>query len=141
VEDALSGRGIEHLYAFVTHEAGRPAEANSADLMQRLALGEADARETAAIYVRLLGAFLGDLALIHLPFGGIFLIGGMTRAMAPSFAGMGLSAAFRDKGRFTDFLRSFSVSVVEDDFAALTGCAVHLCGEMAHRDPRRASLS
>ena len=37
-----------------------------------------------------------------------------------------LTAHFRDKGRFAEFMENFSVTVVEDDFAALTGCAAHL---------------
>ena len=31
---------------------------------------------------------LADLALIHLPYGGIYLIGGMSRAMTPHFAAL-----------------------------------------------------
>ena len=27
------------------------------------------------------------------------------------------------KGRFSDFLRAFSLHIVEDDYSALTGCA------------------
>jgi len=37
-----------------------------------------------------------------------------------------VAAALRDKGRFAEFLKAFPVWVVEDDFAALTGCAVYL---------------
>ena len=48
--------------------------------------------------------------------------------MTPYLGPMGLNAAFRDKGRFSDFLADFAVFVVEDDFAALTGCAAHLAG-------------
>ena len=46
--------------------------------------------------------------------------------MTPYLAEMGLAQAIRDKGRFGDFLRAFPVWVVEDDFAALTGCAAYL---------------
>ena len=41
-------------------------------------------------------------------------------------AEMGLAAALTDKGRFASFLSSFPVWVVEDDYAALTGCAAYL---------------
>ena len=73
-----------------------------------------------------MGAELGNLALIHLPFGGLYLIGGVARAMTPYFATLGLEAAFKDKGRFAAFMDNFQVSIVEDDFAALTGCAAYL---------------
>lgn len=98
----------------------------AADIMAALAAGDAIARDTARLYVHLLGAELGNLALIHLPFGGLYLIGGVARAMMPYMQEMGLADSFRDKGRFAEFMESFSVQVVEDDFAALTGCAAYL---------------
>ncbi|MFZ1726109.1 MAG: glucokinase, partial [Albidovulum sp.] len=79
-------------------------------------------------FVRLLGAVAGDLALTHLPFGGIYLIGGVARAFAPYLEPFGFAEAFRDKGRFSGFMRDFPVTVIEDDFAALAGCAVYLDG-------------
>jgi glucokinase len=121
VEDVLAGRGLERLYAFVTGK-----EASAAAIMAGLAEGEAGARDTARIYVRILGAELGNLALIHLPFGGLYLIGGVARAMMPYFGEMGLQTAFVDKGRFGPFMDNFQISVIEDDYAALTGCAAYL---------------
>ena len=50
----------------------------------------------------------------------------VARAMVPYMAEMGLTAAFRDKGRFGSFMENFALFAVEDDFAALTGCAAHL---------------
>ncbi|MFA9229217.1 MAG: ROK family protein [Microgenomates group bacterium] len=126
VEDVLAGRGLERIYAFVTSEAGAMVELKAADIMAALEKGEAHARAAAAIYVRILGSELGNLALIHLPFGGIYIIGGVARAMTPYLLEMGFDAAFTDKGRFAEFMQSFAVMVVEDDFAALTGCAVYL---------------
>lgn len=126
VEDVLAGRGLERVHAFITHEAGTPQDRKAADIMTALAAGDPLAVQTARLYVHLLGAELGNLALIHLPFGGLYLIGGVARAMTPYMAELGLTAAFRDKGRFAEFMASFSVFVVEDDFAALTGCAAYL---------------
>ena len=125
-EDALAGRGLEHIHAFVTTEAGPLNPLSSAQIMAAIAAGEPLARETARLYCHILGSYLGNLALIHLPYGGIFLIGGMSRAMTPYFAEMDLAASMRDKGRFGEFLNGFPVWVVEDDFAALTGCAAYL---------------
>ncbi len=126
VEDVLAGRGLERVYAFVTHELGQEITLSAAEIMARLAQGEAAAQETGRIYVGVLGAELGNLALIHLPFGGIYLIGGVARAMSPYFAPLGLKDAFCDKGRFGAFMGNFSVQIVEDDYAALTGCAAYL---------------
>ena len=78
------------------------------------------------LYVRLMGAELANLALTHLPFGGIFLIGGVARAFQPFFTRFDFAGAFRDKGRFAGFMANFAVTIIEDDYAALTGCAVYL---------------
>ena len=126
VEGALAGRGIEHLYGFVTQEAGLMAALSSAQIMVALAAGEAQAVAAARLYVRILGSTLGNLALTHLPYGGIFLIGGMSRAMTPYLGPLGLADAMCDKGRFAEFLRGFPVWIVEDDYAALAGCAAYL---------------
>lgn len=122
VEDMLSGRGFERIYRHIAGEE-RPA----ADIMARVEDGyDPHAQEAARRFVDMLGAVAGDLALIHLPFGGIYFVGGVARAFTPYFERLGFETGFRDKGRFGDFMGNFPVWVVEDDYAALTGCAAEL---------------
>ena len=99
VEEALSGRGIGQV-----HEALHGHAASAAEVMAAAEAGEAQARETVTEVVRLMGAVIGDLALIFLPFGGIHLIGGVTRNLAPWFEPCGFADAMQDKGRFGPFL-------------------------------------
>ena len=87
------------------------------------------AREAVAVFIRILGTVAGNLALIHLPFGGVYLVGGVSRAMTPYFAANGFGDAFRDKGRFAGFMQNFAIHVVEDDYAALIGLAHHLSAQ------------
>ncbi len=128
VEDALSGRGLVALHQFVCIEAGTPEQATlkGKQIMTAVADGDPLCRQAAALFARLIGAVAGDLALTQLPFGGIFLIGGVARAMAPYLVEMDFAQAMYDKGRFSDFLGQFPVTVVSDDNAALTGMALHL---------------
>ncbi len=127
VEDVLSGRGLQRLFAWHASEAGRPDRPDAAAIMAAIADGtDPVAAATGATFVRLLGAVAGDLALTHLPFSGIYLIGGVVRAFSPHYERFGLAAAFRDKGRFSGFMEAFSVEIIEDDYAALEGCAEHL---------------
>ncbi len=127
VEDVLSGRGFERTYAWASGtDAARP----SADIMAALAAEDPVAIKAAHAFVQALGRVTGDLALTHLPFGGIYLIGGMARALTPYFPRFGFAEAFRAKGRFSDFMTRFAIWGVEDDYAALTGCAHHLKGLM-----------
>lgn len=127
VEDVLSGRGLEHVYAWRRHEAGTPSDMRAADIMVACEAGaDPAAVEAVRWFVRILGTVAGNLSLIHLPFGGVYLIGGVTRAVTPYLAEFGFAESFRDKGRFAGFMKNFPVFVVEDDFAALNGLANHL---------------
>ena len=125
VEDVLSGRGLERVYRWLASEAGSTDEMRADEIMARLA---DDPRALAALrqFVRILGTVAGNLSLIHLPFGGVFLVGGVARAVGPHLHAAGFAEAFRDKGRFAGFMSNFPVHLVDDDYAALTGCASHL---------------
>ena len=129
VEDVLSGRGLESVYQWVGLEDGDGAEKRASAIMAGIEDGsDPRATEAVRVFIRIIGTFVGNQALIQLPFGGIYLIGGVARAMAPYLEDFGFEAAFRDKGRFSEFMKSFPVSVIEDDFAALIGCASYLTG-------------
>ena len=127
VEDILSGRGVARIYAWLAREAGQSEPLNTDDIMRRCAENtDVLATRTVETFVGLMGRVAGDLALVHLPFGGLYFIGGVARGMAPYFERFGFAENFRDKGRFADFMDRFSVDVIEDDFAALSGMALHL---------------
>ncbi len=121
VEEVLCGRGLVALHHWVTgHEL--PGDVVTA----AVASGDPAARETGILYARLMGRTLATLALAHLPFGGIFLIGSVARAMAPHLVTLGMGETFHEMGRFSAMMAEFPVQVVEDDYAALLGCAAHL---------------
>ncbi|MFN4130336.1 MAG: glucokinase, partial [Paracoccaceae bacterium] len=108
VEEVLSGRGLINLHAFAADQAGAPAATTSAQVLADLDKGHPVATHAASLYTRILGQTLADLALIHLPYGGIYLIGGMARAMTPHFARLGLNDHFRETRR---------VDLLENHFA------------------------
>jgi glucokinase len=126
VEEVLAGRGLANLHAFAAFAAGHPASLTSAEVLKAAEAGDAIAIHAARLYVHILAQMLADLALIHLPYGGIYLIGGMSRAMTPHMASFGLGPQFREPRRVDLLTEAFSVTVVEDDYAALTGCAAYL---------------
>jgi len=126
VEDMISGRGFEHVYLHLAKDGKTAAE-----IMELVDAGDTTAVQTARMFVEMLGVVTGDLALVHLPFGGIYFSGGVARAFAPLFGSHGFENGFRSKGRFSDFMSDFPVFVIEDDYAALSGCAAYL---EDHRD-------
>lgn len=127
VEVALAGQGIENLYEF--HAKTQLA---AADVVAGYHNGDANCLAAMRDYVDILGAVLGDYALSHLPFGGIYLTGGVSRSIAPIMTELGYEKTLRDKGRFSELAGSFQISLIDDDFAALKGCARHLRQLVAH---------
>ncbi|MGJ8610604.1 MAG: glucokinase [Octadecabacter sp.] len=127
IEDVCSGRGLQRVYRFLAQEAGEDRDLTGQEIMEAVARGDDTcARDAAALFTRVLGTVCGNLALIQLPVGGVYLVGGVACALAPHLAEFGFADAFRDKGRFANFMDQFAVSVVKDDYAALQGCASHI---------------
>lgn len=127
IDDILSGRGLERVYAFLSFEAGENKTLDSAGVMAGCATrSDAVAVEAVAYFIRLGAMVMGNLALVQLPFGGIYLVGGLSGAVAPFMEDAGFEKAFRDKGRFAPFMDHFGIYVVQDDYAALKGMAAYL---------------
>ena len=124
VEHVLSGAGLETVYHYVAKTAGQPKKPTAQQIMAAMAEGSDPlAHRTVQLAVRMLAHLCADLALIHLPYGGIHLVGGVARALTPYLEPCGFTAAFYDMGRFSQFMERFSIALVRDDYAALTGCA------------------
>ena len=124
-EEVLSGRGLGHIYAFLAqHSASEPLP-SSQHIMAHL---DSDplALKSITILLEVFGCVCGNLALTHLPFGGIYLVGGMAQALADHYSDSPFHSAFAAKGRFSEFMSQFSVNLVQDDHAALAGCIAHL---------------
>jgi glucokinase len=127
IDDILSGRGLERVYAFLSQEAGENRTIDSAAIIAGCTEGSDPlAVATVHYFIRLAALVMGNLALVQLPFGGIYLVGGLSSAIAPFAEDAGFEAAFRDKGRFAGFMDDFGVYVVQDDYAALKGMAAYL---------------
>ncbi len=120
LESVLSGAGLERLHVALTGEA-RTARSLSADWPP----------ETLALALRLLGHCLADLALTHLPEGGIWLAGSVGRALAAQLAHPEFAESYTAKGTYLDLVKSFTISVLKDEVAALTGAAAYLQGQAA----------
>ena len=124
LEDVLSGRGLERVYDFVRQTIPDAPAHTAAEIVATADTYPATERAL-QLFARILGRASGDLSLIHLPLGGVYLVGGVARAIAPYMARYG-AQAFADKGRFTEFMAQFGLSVLHDDYAALIGCAGRL---------------
>jgi len=124
-EEVLSGRGLGHIYGFLAGLDPRQALPTSHHIMTHIH-SDPHARKSVEIMLEVLGCVCGNLALTHLPFGGIYLVGGMAHVLADYYHDSAFHRAFVAKGRFAEFMDQFSVHLVQDDHAPLVGCIAHL---------------
>lgn len=123
MESALSGPGLQRIWHWLGGE-----EANPQDILSR---DEDHAHTARRLFTSLLGKVAGDLALGHLPLGGIYLIGGMARAIAPFLQQSDFHAEFTAKGPYSQIMRDIPISLIVDDLAGLHGCARCLAQKLA----------
>lgn len=124
-EQLLCGRGIMNIYRAVSAADGDdPVLATPADVTARaLAQEDRAAIETIALFSTYLGRVAGDIAMIFMAKGGVYLAGGISQKILPALRGPEFRAAFEDKAPHTALLRSIPTYVVTHPVAALVGLA------------------
>ena len=133
-ERVVSGPGIENIYHFLAaapdaHEDPQMAaevEAEGAVAISRYGLEGSDPICVAALdlFMSAYGAQAGNIALHVLATGGVYLVGGIARAMAAKLRDGIFITAFRDKGRMGELLCKIPVNVVVNTHIGLVGAAV-----------------
>lgn len=128
-ERVVSGPGLAAIHAFLSERAGRPRREADGD---PAAVSAAARRGDDPLAVRALDLFLaaygasaGDLALLTLPWGGLYVAGGIAPKVLSRLLDGPFLPAFLDKGRARGILADVPVRVVLDEHAAVTGAALH----------------
>ena len=75
------------------------------------------------LFVSILGAESGNLALKTLATGGVYLGGGIPPRILPALNSGTFIQSFQDKGRFREFMTRLPVHVILNSNAALLGAA------------------
>jgi glucokinase len=119
VEAVLSGPGLETVHNFVTGET-----LTSQEIIPRIAAGHA--QETLQLFAETLGAVAGNMALHHLPMGGLYLSGGLAAAIGPHLPTAHFLPAFTARGPYRHIARAIPVSLITAPDFALLGCARYL---------------
>ena len=122
IEAALSGPGLMRIHRWLGGAA-----LSSAQIVAAHGDGtDPRATEALTLFATMLGAVAGNLCLHHLPMGGLYLIGGTARAVAPHLRTLGFAAHFTARGPYSAIMRDIPVTLITDDTIALAGCARHL---------------
>ena len=126
-EQILCGRGLVNAYRAVAKADDRPAPFTLPSEVTAAALAgtDATAEEALALFVTCLGRTAGDLALVFMSRGGVFLTGGIAQKVVPALKTGNFRAAFEDKAPHGDLMRSMPVYVITHPLAALVGLAAY----------------
>ncbi|BCH57542.1 glucokinase [Agrobacterium vitis] len=126
-EQILCGRGILHLYNAICAADGiAPVWTDPADVTQHALKGnDPVCVETMTLFVTYLGRIAGDMALVFMARGGVFLSGGISQKIIPLLKSPVFRAAFEDKAPHTEMMKTIPTFVAIHPQAALSGLAAY----------------
>ncbi len=126
-EQLLCGRGMVNIYHAICLADGKtpkytsPAEVSTAGLSGT----DPDCVETLSLFATYLGRVAGDMALVFMARGGVYLAGGISQKILPALRRPEFRAAFEDKAPHSALMRSIPTFVVTHPLAALAGLAAY----------------
>ena len=124
-ETLLSGAGLVRLYRGLCAADGAapifsaPSEIAGAGLSGT----NPQAVEALTLFSTYLGRLAGDLALIFMAYGGVYLAGGISTRIAPALKSGAFRAAFLDKAPHGELLEGMATAIITKTNAALAGVA------------------
>ena len=119
-ERLLSGAGLAALYEFCAGEQG--AGIDPAWVHAQAENGtNAAATRAMTLFVRIYGAFVGNLALIFKPEGGIYITGGIAAKITSWMKSDDFITAYLDKGRMRALAEQTSVYLVTNERVGVLG--------------------
>ncbi|NCJ06399.1 glucokinase [Synechococcales cyanobacterium C] len=139
VERVVSGQGIYAIYEYLRDTQVAPesadikarmAEQDPAAVITQAALAGLDplCQKTLNLFVSAYGAEAGNLALKSLPYGGVYIAGGIAPKILPSLQDGCFMDSFMDKGRLNTLLATLRVTIILNSKLGLIGAALY-----AHR--------
>jgi glucokinase len=124
-EQILCGRGLVNVYRAVAKADSRQVRFSTPVEITAAGLDKTDpvAEEALALFVTCLARTAGDLALVFMARGGVYLTGGIAQKIVPALTSGGFRVAFDDKAPHSAFMRSLPVYAITHPLAALAGLA------------------
>ena len=122
-EHYLSGRGVEALYRAVCAVWGaKPESFDAAQITRRgLAVEDPVCHTTVETWAGMLATAAGGLAVTSLSFGGVYLGGSISVAVAEFLRGALFRRRFEDAGWAADYLKDVPIYLIADPLAGLEG--------------------
>lgn len=124
-EEIVSGRGLVNIYQAVCRADGlEPSLKTPPEVTEHgLSGNNPQAAETIELFVSYLGRLAGDMALVFMARGGVFLGGGISPKILPALQTPAFRREFEDKAPHQALMKTIPTFVVTHTQAALAGLA------------------
>lgn len=125
-EVVLSGPGMYRLYRAICAVDGvTPLQRDQVEVTAAGVGGtDAQAVETLNLFSAYLGRFAGDLALVYMAYGGVFLVGNISAQISPVLKNGSFRKAFESKAPHAEILARMSTAIITKKDPPLAGIAV-----------------
>ena len=134
VERVVSGAGIADIYQFLRDEkhlqespaiAAKMNDGDRAEVIAQAALNKSDplCEKAMQMFIAAYGNEVGNFALKLLPFGGLYVAGGIAQKNLPLIKEEVFLKELTDKGRMKDLIRKVPIYVVKNPHVGLIGVA------------------
>jgi glucokinase len=122
-ERILSGDGLVSLYEFCTGEQGNEVQRDeiTAEWVNAQSQDNAAADKAMTLFVEIYGSYIGNIAMLFKPFGGIFITGGIAAKMVERMQSEEFINAFLNKGRMRTLVEQIAVYLVTDERIGVLG--------------------
>ncbi|MEJ2651145.1 MAG: glucokinase [Gammaproteobacteria bacterium] len=133
-ERLVSGTGLSNIYRFLQHrhsgssDGEHPSPLESPDpaaaITEQAQRGDALAQKTVSLFLSIYGAVVGDLALVSLAYGGIYVAGGIAPKLLSEMRDGTFMQAFLRKGRMSPLVEQMPINIILNQAVGLLGATL-----------------
>ena len=122
-ERILSGDGLVSLYEFCAGEQGNEVQRDqiTAKWVNDQSPDNAMADKAMILFVQIYGSYIGNIAMLFKPYGGIFITGGIAAKMVERMQSEEFINAYLNKGRMRTLVEQIAVYLVTDERIGVLG--------------------
>jgi len=117
-ERILSGDGLVMLYQFFTN---KPCHDISAEWINKQAENNQAADDALSLFVKIYGAYIGNIALLYKPYAGIYITGGIAAKLLHKMQSEEFINGYFNKGRMEPLVKKIPVYLVTNERVGMLG--------------------
>ncbi len=117
-ERILSGNGLVSLYHFCS---GKEEQGIDAEWVNRHSKTDEAADSALSLFVKIYGAYIGNIALLFKPYGGIYITGGIAAKILHKMQSEEFITAYLNKGRMQALVEQIAVYLVTNERVGVLG--------------------